>query len=75
MWDFGFMPMHGFGSVFMILFWIIVLVLLVFLLKSLFGNKSSESKGQGALALLNERYARGEINKETYYRIKNDIQN
>lgn len=75
MWDFGFMPMHGFGSVFMILFWIIVLVLLVFLLKSLFGTKNSESTRKDALTLLNERYARGEIDKETYDRIKDDIQN
>lgn len=75
MWDFGFMPAHGFGWVFMILFWIIVLVLLVFLLRSLFGAKDSDSSKKDALALLNERYARGEIDKATYDRMKDDIQN
>ena len=59
----------------MILFWIIVLVLLLSLLRSLFGAKNSNSSGKDALALLNERYARGEIDKATYDRIKDDIQN
>lgn len=74
-WDFGFMPTHGFGWIMMILFWIIVLMLVVYLLRAIFGRKGSDHKDKDALTLLNERYARGELDKATYDRMKHDIQN
>lgn len=64
-WGWG---MDG-GWLFMILFWGLVLVGLVWLIRSF----SSQSRGKTALEILQERYARGEIQKEEYEQRKRDI--
>ena len=74
-WDLGFGPMHGFGWIFMVLFWVAVIVLIVFLVRQTMSEKNNEEKGKSALDLLNERYARGEIDKPTYDQMKHDLLN
>ena len=69
--------MGGFGMVFMMIFWVLVIVGLVFLIKWLIqttsSGKEAQSKGSKALEILKERYARGEINKAEFESMKRDI--
>ena len=54
-----------YGGIFMIIFWVLVLVGLIFLIKWLIQStnrvKSDAGRGNSALEILKERYARGEI--------------
>lgn len=69
MGDFGFGHM-GFGW----LFWIALIVAGFFLIRgNLSGNSSNQNSGQSALDILKQRYARGEISKEEFDRMKKDL--
>lgn len=58
---------------FMALFWIVIVVLAVWLVIHLTRRTAGSSSQQNALDILNQRYARGEISKEEYERMKKDI--
>lgn len=58
----------GFGWIFMILFWVIVIFIVVYLAKKI-GSGEKET----AEEILKKRYARGEISKEEFERLKKDI--
>lgn len=67
----------GMGWV-MILFWILVLVGLILIIKWLWQMTGGEKKLGGssrAIDILNERYARGEINRAEFEIIKKDLVN
>ncbi len=67
---------HGFmGAEFMWIFWILVIVGLVILIKwSVQQNKPVESRAnESSLEILKKRYARGEIDKEEYEQKKKDL--
>lgn len=69
---------HGFGGVFMVVFWILVVVGIIFLVRG-FGSRSGAS-GRGestesALDILKRRYAKGEMNKSEFEEKKKDILN
>jgi putative membrane protein len=67
--DYGMgMGMWWFGGFFMLLFWGIIIFLLVSLLK-----KSGQGEKETAEEILKKRYARGEISKEEFERMKKDI--
>ncbi len=58
----------GFGWVFMILFW----GMIIFITLSLW-KKNDYGKKETADEILKKRYARGEISKEEFERMKKDI--
>jgi putative membrane protein len=62
----------GFGWLFMILVWVLVIVGIVALIKWL--AASSASRGETPLEILKARYARGEIDKEEYERMRRELQ-
>jgi len=66
-----------FGGILMIVFWILILVGLIFLIKwlvqSTSRDKTTGSSGNRALEILKERYAKGEINKEEFESKKKDL--
>jgi putative membrane protein len=65
----------GFGGGFMWLFWIILIIVVVWFSKYFFGNShnSKEKIEKSALSILNERYARGEIQQQEYEQKKRDL--
>ena len=70
--------MGWFGMIFMTFFWILVITSLVFLIRWLIqtmkGEKGVVRGSSSALDILTERYAKGEIDKEEFQRIKRDLQ-
>jgi putative membrane protein len=79
-WGTGMMGSWGmgwFGGIFMIVFWILILVGLVFLIRWLVqatGKKENGTpRGSRAMEILKERYARGEIDKAQFEDMKRDL--
>ena len=71
--------MGWFGGIFMIVFWILILVGLVFVIKWLVQATAKEGpsgqSGSRAMEILKERYARGEIDKAQFEDMKRDLVN
>ena len=69
--------MGWFGGIVMIVFWILILVGLVFLIKWLVQSTSRDkitgSSGDRSLEILKERYAKGEIDKQEFENKKKDL--
>lgn len=69
--------MGWFGGIFMIVFWILILVGLVFVIRWLIQTtsrgKNSGQSGSRAIDILKERYARGEIDKAQFEDMKQDL--
>ena len=64
----------GMGWIFMIIFWGLLIVGLIFLIRYLMGATKAGRGEESAIAILKKRYARGEINKEEFEQKKRDLQ-
>ncbi len=62
------------GGIFMTLFWILVVVGIVALVKYAMGNTTKSVGEKNALDILKERYAKGEIDKNEFEAKKKDLQ-
>lgn len=73
--------MSGFGFIgifFMIIFWVGLILLVVWLVKSLFGNndftqRAPKDRVLSAKEILDQRYARGELTREQYEQMRSDL--
>lgn len=65
----------GFGGGFMIIWWILIVLVIIAAIKWFFGSGGSAMRPQNktALEILNERYARGEIDDKEYQRRKREL--
>ena len=61
------------GPIVMIVFWALVVTAIVFLIRYLARQSRSSATDSSALAILKERYARGEIDKEEFEQKRKDI--
>ncbi|MCF7797698.1 MAG: SHOCT domain-containing protein [Lentisphaeria bacterium] len=66
--------MMGWG----ILFWIVIILLLIWVVKTLVGRQetsptTNDNGNDNAEAILRKRYARGEISREEFEQMKNDL--
>ena len=76
--NFGFGMMNGFGGVFMILLWIVIIGLGVWLISGLVSRTNSQPPAnlppaESALDILKKRYARGEITKEQFEEMRHTL--
>ena len=53
------------GGVFMLIFWVVMILLIVWVIKELTGKHEKESS-DSAVEILRQRYAKGEISKEEF---------
>ncbi len=63
----------GFGFPFQILWWILVALAVVTVVRWFSGGPAQWGRGASALDVLNDRYAKGEINKEEFESKKKDL--
>ena len=61
------------GGIFMILFWVMILIGAVYLIKYFMQTQDGKKEDKTALNILQERYAKGEINKKEFEQKKKDL--
>lgn len=71
----GFGFFHGVGGPFMLIFWVLLLIGIIWLLKSIFTSISypADREIPSAREMLNQRFARGEIDRATYLQMCEDL--
>jgi len=81
MMNFGFGPLGGFGWIFMILWWVLIIAGIVAIIKWLISQsrgthhneKPALPAGRSALEILQERYANSEMDKKEFMEKKKDL--
>jgi len=74
MMNFGFTSFGGFGWIFMILWWALIIVVIIALIKWLISQSGgARHREKSPFEILKERYARGEIDKKEFEDKKKDL--
>ena len=63
----------GFGWIFMILFWVLVVLGVIYLVKGRLSSSKAAIIGESAENILKRRYASGKLSKDEFEAIKNDL--
>ena len=77
MHEWGMMNWGWGGMIFQLLFWFVIIGLIIWGVKAIIGqgssNRNSSASTNSALETLKNRYARGEIDREEFEQKKNDL--
>ncbi len=72
--------MHGyyswgmeFGWLFMIIFWALVIIVTVLLVRKFGAGSGRREKDESALDILQKRYAKGELSHEEYLKARDEL--
>lgn len=71
---YGYSMAHPLGWIMMIIFWGFLILGIIFIIKKITFS-SGPDKQDTPLDIVKKRYARGEISKEDYERLKQDLEN
>ncbi len=63
----------GFGWIFMVLFWALVILGIVYIVQAVSRRAGQPGTEETSLDILKKRYARGELTKEEFERMKDDL--
>ena len=63
----------GFGWVFMLFFWVLVILGFFYVIRIGMSGAKKNNGGETAMDILKKRYAKGEITKEEFEKIKDDL--
>lgn len=63
----------GFGPIYMLLFWGVLIIGLVALIRWLVNSEQNKNQEKSALDILKERYAKGEIDRKEFEDKKKDL--
>lgn len=63
----------GFGWIFMIFWWILIIAGVIVLIQWITTQSRGSNNHKSALEILNERYAKGEIDKKEFDKRKKDL--
>lgn len=63
----------GFGWIWMIIFWALVIVGVVYIVQVATRSGRNHDKHEAPLEILKKRYAKGEISKEEFEKMRDDI--
>lgn len=75
MMNFGFGSFGGFGFIFMLLWWILIIAGIVALIRWLTSQShETHTSAKSALNIVQERYAKGEIDKKEFEEKKKDLE-
>ncbi len=66
--------MMGFGWIFGLIIWVLLIVGVVLAIKWVIGSPERGGRSLTALDILKQRYASGEISEEQYHRMKKEIE-
>ncbi|MDK1019588.1 MAG: SHOCT domain-containing protein [Actinomycetota bacterium] len=69
MWQMG-----GMGMIWMLLFWVGIVVLVVWAVRSVGDNTVRRDTSNRAMEILEERYARGEIDRDEFHTRRSDLE-
>jgi putative membrane protein len=72
-WGYG--MMGWFGPIFMLVFWVLIIIAAVYIIKWIAGLSQSETfkTSEAPLDILKKRYAKGEITKAEFEEMKKDV--
>ena len=64
---------YGYGGVFMWILFVLLIIALVYAIVLNFRFRNSETLNEKPMDILKKRYARGEITKEEFEKVKEDL--
>jgi len=63
----------GLNMLFMALIWILVIIAIIWFVKAIFGQDHRQARHESVEDILKKRYARGEISKEEFERLQQEL--
>ncbi len=63
----------GFGWIWMIIFWVVVIAGIAYFVQAVIRGYRRSDQGESPLDILKKRYAKGEISKEEFERMRDDL--